>query len=86
MAINLAYIFICFVAFLFFVIVSCLPFVFSVFSILKYFKMILSKETEMAGLCKLEENPGKSVVTESKGKSILKRREANYGKCFYEVL
>lgn len=48
--------------------------------------MILSKETEMAGHCKLEENPGKSVVTESKGESILKRREANYGKCFYEVL
>lgn len=47
--------------------------------------MILSKETEMAGHCNLEENPGKSVVTESKEESILKR-EANYGKCFYEVL
>ena len=47
--------------------------------------MILSKETEMAGHCNLEGNPGKSVVTESKEESILKR-EANYGKCFYEVL
>ena len=84
MAISLAYIFICFVAF-FPVIVSYLPFAFSVFSFLKYFQMILSKETEMAGHCNLEENPGKSVVTESKEESILKR-EANYGKCFYEVL